>query len=159
AGTAVGIVHPLELPDEERARWGEVFGDYELIPPFPQLGRRVHLLLPGEEGQTELTRFGAAGIPDIAFMGILKKQGWLPGRWGSGHGYYKRFPEAGVTALLQSSYPRGGGVAVSRALFVPGFPETAGRLNDTRALRLGEVDAVTRSEVLGILTVLASKGT
>src|SRR5262249_18841003 len=28
ASAAVGIVHPLELTDEERGKWGEVFSDY-----------------------------------------------------------------------------------------------------------------------------------
>jgi hypothetical protein len=159
AGAAVGLVHPLELTDEERARWGEVFGDYELIPPFPQLGRRVHLLQPGEEGLTEITRFAGKGVPEIVFTAILKQQGWLPGWWGGNHGYQKRFPAADVTALLQVGYPPAGGMAVSRALFVPGIPDTGGRLDDTQAKRLGEVDPVTLSEVLGILAVLASKGT
>jgi hypothetical protein len=155
-GAAVGIVHPLELAEAERAKWGEAFADYETIPPFPQLGRRVHTLLPGEEGQAELTRFAGPQVPSIIFQGILKQQGWLPGRWGGGRGYYKRFAEADVTALMQVDY--GVGAAIPRVLFVWGFPETQGRIDDSRPLRLGEVDAVTMSEVLGVLTALASKG-
>lgn len=101
----VGIVHPLKLTEEGRAKWGEVFADYEIIAPFPQLGRRVHTPLPGEEGQTELTRFGGPAIPEIVFQGILKQQGWLRGRWGGGAGYYKRFPEADTTLqLLNKDY-------------------------------------------------------
>jgi hypothetical protein len=43
----VGVVHPVHLTDEQRSAWGEIFGDYEIIPPFPQLGRAVHRLEPG----------------------------------------------------------------------------------------------------------------
>jgi hypothetical protein len=158
AGTAVGIVHPLELTEQERARWGEVFGDYELIAPFPQLGRRIHLLQPGEEGLTELTRFAGKGAPEIVFTAILKQQGWQPAWWGGSYGYQKGFAAADVTALLQVGYPPGGGMTVARALFVPGVPQTGGRPEDIQAKRLAEVDPVTLSEVLGILAVLASKG-
>ena len=54
-----GVVHPLHLTDEQRSAWGEIFGDYEIIPPFPQLGRAVHRLEPGEEsrpGRSSATR-------------------------------------------------------------------------------------------------------
>src|SRR5262249_16344288 len=127
-GSRVGIVHPLTLTEEDRAKWGEVFADYEIIPPFPQLARRVHTFQPGEEGQPELTRFSGPAIPAIVFQGILKQQGWLPGRWGGGYGYSKRFPEADVTALVQIDYSHGDTVTIPRAFFVPGFPETAGGL-------------------------------
>jgi hypothetical protein len=158
-GTRVGIVHPLQLSEEDRAKWGEVFADYEIIPPFPQLGRRVHLLLPGEEAQTELTRFGAPAIPSIVFEGILKQQGWQPGRWGAASaGYYKSFPEVGITAMIQINW-YSDQLRMPRVLFVPRGLETPGPPNEGQALRLGEVDAPTMSEVLGILTVLASKGT
>ena len=35
----VGIPHPLELSDAVTAQWSQVFGDYELVQPFAQLGR------------------------------------------------------------------------------------------------------------------------
>jgi hypothetical protein len=160
SGTKVGLVHPLALSEEQRAKWGEVFADYEIIPPFPQLGRRIHTLRPGEEEQTELTRFGGKAIPSIVFQGILKQQGWLPARWTAGYGYYKRYPEADLTALMQIDYAHGDAVTIPRAFFVSGFPDTAaGRLDVGAALRLGGVEAVTLSEMLGVLEVLASKGT
>ena len=36
----VGVVHPLHLSDSQRSAWGQIFGDYEIIPPFPQLDAR-----------------------------------------------------------------------------------------------------------------------
>jgi hypothetical protein len=159
AGNSVGIVHPLQLSEEERAKWGEVFADYELIAPFPQLGRRVNTLQPGEEAQTELTRFSALAIPEIIFQGILKQQGWLGSRWAGLNGYWKGFPEGDVTALLQLDYGHGYGVAIRRVFFLQGGPPDSPRLDDAQPLQLGKVDAVVLSEVLGILAVLASKGT
>jgi hypothetical protein len=161
-GPGVGIVHPLQLTEEERARWGEVFSDYEIIAPFPQLGRRIHTLQPGEEGKTELRRFGEKAIPAIVLDGILKQQGWMVNRLasrGTTMGHYKRFPEADLTAILEEAYAAGDGLEIRSAFFVAGFPEDGGRSDARKALRLGEVDPLILSEVLGILNVLASKGT
>jgi len=157
AESDVGIVHPLQLTDEQRAKWGEVFGDYEIIPPFPQLGRRFHLPQPGEEDLRELTRFGGVGINEIMFHGIMKQQGWVSGRWGKAYGQWKRFPEADVTAVIEMGYV-GGGVEIRSVYFVPGTPGDNDDVNRQRALRMKEVEPVTLSEVLGILAVLVSKG-
>jgi hypothetical protein len=153
----VGIVHPLQLTDEQRAKWGEVFGDYEIIPPFPQLGRRFHLPQPGEEDARELTRFRDVGINEIKFLGIMKQQGWVSGRWGSAYGHWKRFPEADTTAVLELGYAADG-VEVRSVYFVPGTPGDNDAVNRQRALPMKEVEPVTLSEVLGILAVLVSKG-
>jgi len=43
AGCKVGIPHTLELTDAVAGKWSQIFGDYELVQPFPQLGRPSHL--------------------------------------------------------------------------------------------------------------------
>jgi hypothetical protein len=47
-----------------------VFGDYEIIPPFPQLGRTIYRLESGEETQTQITRFRGPKIPAITPVDI-----------------------------------------------------------------------------------------
>src|SRR5262249_38832549 len=37
----VALPHPLDLPPEALAAWGSLFADYELLQPFPQIGREV----------------------------------------------------------------------------------------------------------------------
>lgn len=37
--TRIGIVHPVEFPQEERARWGRVFAENEVVSPFRQIDR------------------------------------------------------------------------------------------------------------------------
>ncbi len=59
----VGVVHPLHLTDEQRSAWGEIFGDYEIMPPFPQLGRAVHRLTPEERAAREIVRNKGIKIP------------------------------------------------------------------------------------------------
>jgi hypothetical protein len=156
----IGIVHPVQLSDEERSRWGQVFGDYELIAPFPQLGRRFHRLGPGEENLKELTRFGETSVELMVALGILKRHGWGAGYWGEDRGetltdHNKPFPGAGVTAAIHlgASADR---CRVEKVYFLKGLPGKD--LNPARKLPLGEVDPVVLSEVLGTAGVLASKG-
>ena len=34
----IGIIHPLELTENQRKAWQTHMADYEITPPFPQLG-------------------------------------------------------------------------------------------------------------------------
>jgi hypothetical protein len=166
--SSVGLVHPLHLSEEERASWGQLFGDYEIIAPFPQLGRRVHTLQPGEEQQTEITRFSGPKVPALTLVGILEKLGWsrgVPQDAGVVHEHYKPFPGAEVTAVIEyaNGVPMGylegwEDQQIENAFFVPGADSQPGWFNRKQALRLGQVDPVVLSEVLGALAVLASKG-
>jgi hypothetical protein len=45
---SVGIVHRLELGGDEVLRWGQVFGDYEIVQPFSQIDRDVYPVGDGE---------------------------------------------------------------------------------------------------------------
>lgn len=154
---AVSVVHPLHLTPEDRSAWGQVFGDYEIIAPFPQLGRRVHTLEPGEEAARELTRFRDRDISALLFMGILKSHGWTDGRWQEGlyfSGHYKAFDGPRITAVIKPSAGSGLGLRIKTAYFLQGTDWGV-----DKALSLSQVDPVVLSEVLGTLGVLASKGT
>jgi hypothetical protein len=149
----VGVVHPLHLSEEQRAAWGQVLGDYEIIAPFAQLARRVHVLQPGEETAKELTRFGEGSVEAMIFSGILKSHRWDGGGYYHQSGYYKTYPAAEVTACLDTDSD-GSSVRIKRAYFLP-----LGQSGVEWALKLGEVDPVVMSEVLGSLLVVASKAT
>ncbi|HEY7310470.1 MAG TPA: DUF4132 domain-containing protein [Gemmataceae bacterium] len=153
----IGVAHPLHLTPEDRSAWGQVFGDYEIIAPFPQLGRRVHTLEPGEEEARELTRFGGKDIPAMIFMGILKSHGWTDGRWQEGMyfgGSYKSYDGPRTTAVVENESGSGGdSLRIKRAYFLKDADWGA-----DKALPLREVDPVVLSEVLGTLAVVASKG-
>jgi predicted DNA-binding WGR domain protein len=164
----IGIVHPLQLGDDERAKWGEVFGDYEIIPPFPQLGRRVNTLLPGEETAKEITRYKGPKINPMALAGIFDKLGWQRGPAGDGGGidhHTKDFPNAHVRAVVEyePGYAIGGmdyssDQTLERGYFVP-LGEHGGWFKPEKSVEWGQVDPVVVSEVLGTMAILASKGT
>ncbi|WP_329521982.1 DUF4132 domain-containing protein [Spirillospora sp. NBC_01491] len=73
----IGVAHPLHLGDELKA-WAELFADYELTQPFPQLGREVHALTGTERAGARLERFEGLNVPFGKVLG-LEKRGWRRG--------------------------------------------------------------------------------
>ncbi|MEU5878883.1 DUF4132 domain-containing protein [Spirillospora sp. NPDC047279] len=160
ATAAIGVAHPLELGDALPA-WAGVFADYEILQPFPQLGRPVHALTAEERASGRLTRFEGFAVPFGRVL-ALTKRGWERGipldagveRWisravpggryvvidldpGFSVGLVDHFPEQGLEHVWISDRP---------ADFLPrvGTPYT-----------FGELDAVTASEILADLTTLS----
>ncbi|MCP2166129.1 DUF4132 domain-containing protein [Goodfellowiella coeruleoviolacea] len=74
AGAQVGIAHPVHLADTVPA-WREVFADYAILQPFPQLERPVHALTDQERASTELTRFHDRTTSTFTVLG-LERRGW-----------------------------------------------------------------------------------
>jgi predicted DNA-binding WGR domain protein len=164
----VGVVHPLELTDAERRRWGEVLGDYEVVPPFAQLGRTVYVLEAGEESAHELKRFQGTELAAPTLVFTLEKLGWVRGTAMDGGGFdehSKQFPAAGVTAVIGYEGTVSMGyidpnerLTVNSAHFCQGLRAPSGYgWNLENAMKLGQVPPIVLSEVLADLHVLRSK--
>ncbi|MFI0352721.1 DUF4132 domain-containing protein [Actinomadura sp. 9N407] len=159
----IGMVHPVLLSAQERAAWAEVFADYEILQPFPQLGRGVHALTEEERVAGRLERFEQVTLPVRAFLGLV------------GRGWVRGVPQdAGFENWISKPVPGGLHVVVD---LDPGI--TAGYIDvsgdqtlhnvwiDDRPTRypygraprylFGALDAVTASEVLADLTALTGK--
>ncbi len=74
----IGIPHVLEIPAGDAAAFGQLFADYELLPPFRQLDRNCYTLTPAELSASELTRWAGRKCPSGRVMGLANK-GWLRG--------------------------------------------------------------------------------
>jgi predicted DNA-binding WGR domain protein len=163
----VGIIHPAHLSPESMAAWGQVLGDYELIPPFPQLGRRVYQLEPGEGDEKEFKRFEKAKVPGITLVGILERLGWvrgIPQDGGVFHEHSKPFYGADVTCIVQ--YEPGVPVGYMTeadeqsgvtAMFIPGIYNPKMYPDHNKRLKLKDIDPVVMSEVIKDLAVIAAK--
>jgi hypothetical protein len=156
----VGVAHPLHL-GKEVAAWGEVFADYEILQPFPQLGRPVFGLAEEDLRAGRLVRFQGVKVPTTALLG-MEKRGW-----------HREAPrDAGMQSRLERTI--GDGMTVI-AEFEPGiaaggisyFPEqklqevwlqhgSAHRWSrgDNGRDALDQLDPVTVSEILRDLTDL-----
>ncbi|MET8577262.1 DUF4132 domain-containing protein [Streptomyces sp. NPDC005012] len=161
-GADVRLAHPLHLGADLEA-WAELFADYEILQPFPQLGRPVHTLTEEEAGGHRLTRFEGVTVQVGKLLGLTKR-GWERGnpedngveRWIS-----KRLPgdrflviqlEEGIAVGMVDEFP-------DQPLGEVWLDDVPGdyRGFDPHTLRLGDVDAVTASEFLADLTQLTEK--
>ncbi|MEU3608592.1 DUF4132 domain-containing protein [Streptomyces sp. NPDC035033] len=157
----VTLPHPLHLT-AELGTWAELLADYEIVQPFPQLGRQLHVPAEEDTAGARLTRFEGVTVPVGRLLG-LQKRGWERGspedngveRWFS----RRLAPERHLVIQLDP------GIAVG---MIDEFPEQTletvwldTRPGDhwgsrTYPLRLADLDPVTVSELLADLTELTS---
>ncbi|MEU5828763.1 DUF4132 domain-containing protein [Micromonospora tulbaghiae] len=149
----VTIAHPLHLGAAVPA-WAEVFADYEILQPFPQLGREVHRLDAAERGEALLHRHMGVTVPAGRLLS-LERRGWRRGTP----------QDAGIQGWLERDVPGGRavvidldpGIAVGVVDMFPDQKIEAIWVNDVPQgdwfqrggkVRLGDLDDVTVSEVL-----------
>ncbi|MDX3660737.1 DUF4132 domain-containing protein [Streptomyces sp. ID05-26A] len=157
--TTVRVAHPVDLQDAMEA-WGEVFADYEILQPFPQLGRPLHLVPPNEDLLPHLKKYCDADFPIGKILSLTKK-GWVRGEPQDG----------GVECWITRPLPAGGalvasldpGIAVGAIDIFPevkftelwfsanGYGYWSSQRNATEALT---TDAITASEILSELESL-----
>ena len=69
----VRVAHPLRLGNG-LGKWAELFADYEILQPFPQLGRPVYALTEAERAADALTRFAGATVPNTEVRALLDRE-------------------------------------------------------------------------------------
>ncbi|MFD0367491.1 WGR and DUF4132 domain-containing protein [Streptomyces sp. NPDC127114] len=157
----VTLPHPLHLT-EELDGWAELFADYEIVQPFPQLGRPVHTATEEEAAGARLTRFEGVTVPVGKLLG-LQKRGWERGepqdagveRWFSRRLGPERHLvielDPGIAVGLISEFP-------DQKLDTVWLDKQPGDHWASRAypLRFADLDPVTVSEILADLTELTS---
>jgi hypothetical protein len=167
---SIGVLHPLQLVDQPQVlqQWGQLFGDYEIIPPFAQLGRPAYHLTREQLADKEITHLEARGkLPAQSLVFGLEKLGWQRGvpadaGWVGEHS--KQFQGANVTAVI--NYEEGFSVGywegaedqtLKRVFFIPGLYTPQMYPDHKSALRLADVDAIALSEVLNDCELLLTK--
>ena len=160
-GQRVGLVHPATLSAAERAAWGEVLADYEVITPFAQIERPVYTPAEDELEERALTRFAGLSVEARRLYDTLIGLQWDRDAYGGWRSeFYKLYREAGlfVTISIKPGYGAGGvewaaPQSIPRVVFEDRArghePGTDGRLP------LGAVDPVVFSEVLRDIYELA----
>lgn len=171
--THIGMVHPLELSEEQRNAWQVHLADYEIMPPFPQLDRPVVTLELARAGDKALVDFTGTSINAMTFKGRAERLGWSRGSVADAGGissYHKSFPAAGVDAFLgldgmyigidmytdiklrDAFFVRSGSVKIGSYMY-----DEPGNEKDERVLRFGDVPPLVYSEVVGDLRKIAGK--
>ncbi len=144
----VGVAHPLHLGDAVAA-WGEVFADYEILQPFPQLGRPVYRLTEAELSSGVLDRVKGVEVEVGRLLGLTK------GAWERGAPM-----DAGIEHEMTRPLPGGGTIEMPlNPGIVIGAPDefgaqVLGEVHLRGKSAFAEVDPVTASELLAELTSL-----
>ena len=158
------MVHPAHLDEALKSAWGQVLGDYAIIPPFAQLGRDICRPDPADLESTEITRYRGPKIPGIVMYGMLERSQWLRDTPADGGGFAqhsKHFPSADLTAFIKYT-----GLAMGyheekqeleEVYFVPGHIKPTWWGDHKDRLRIKDVDTVVVSEVLRLANAIVSK--
>jgi predicted DNA-binding WGR domain protein len=160
-GARIHLAYPLDLAGSLDA-WSEVFADYEILQPFPQLGRGLYLLTDEERAGSCLTRFEGVVVTTGKVLG-LERHGWTretpqdAGIQGSisreaGEGRFIVIGlDPGIVVGALDMYPQ----QELRSIWISNHPDSWGR-RDEDSVRFGDLDPVTASEVIADLTELTS---
>ncbi|MFB4309292.1 DUF4132 domain-containing protein [Actinomadura sp. GTD37] len=157
----VGVMHPARHRADAEA-WGEVFADYAILQPFPQLGRPVHVLTEAERESGRLTRFEGLSVPFGTVLGLVRL-GWERGepqdaggeRWISRRVAGDRYVVIDLApGISVGAVDASGDHQVLEYVWLATEPGDFWPSKGT-PLTFGELDDVTASEVLADLTTLA----
>ncbi|EMK12262.1 leucine rich repeat protein [Leptospira kirschneri serovar Bim str. 1051] len=157
-GAYIGIVHPLLLTQEEKKSWGQLFSDYEIIPPFSQIVRPIYVLSAEDKNKEEIPGFTDQKVKAEQLVFGLEKMGWSRGAAGDGGGIDEhsiQFLADDVTAVIRYdgddlSYGNIGGqdLDLEEAYFVKGLREPSFSEGRETKLTLEEINPVAFSETL-----------
>jgi predicted DNA-binding WGR domain protein len=154
AQVCIGLPHALELPAEQAAGFGQLLADYELLQPFPQLGRDTYALDDQERAADKLLRWKDAKVATGKVMG-LANIGWRRGPAQDGGGIWTYDKEAGAGRTLELTFDPGiivgmvdeypeqtlGGITLGPAL-------RAGWSQDGELSTFGTLDPIVASELI-----------
>lgn len=104
ADAVIGLAHPLHLDEAALADWGQVFADYEILQPFPQLARQVMRFTEEEFATGEVTRYDKVQVATGALLGLTAR-GWIrsePEGGGTEPGLYHPLPGGGSLVMRVS---------------------------------------------------------
>ncbi|MFD0685588.1 DUF4132 domain-containing protein [Actinomadura fibrosa] len=151
-GADVELPHPLRLKDVDA--WARVFADYEILQPFPQLGRAVHTLTDEERGTGRLARFEGRIVHFGKILGLADR-GWKLGEKETGG--FRRHVSLELAADRHVVIDLDPGVRVIAPDEYAEQQLTSVRLFDRpygKQYPFGDLDPVAASELLAELTRL-----
>lgn len=102
----IGLIHPIELDGDTRAKWEEQLSDYEIIQSVEQLKRPMYLMADQEKNEKTLDRFGGMLLSGISLSSKLQSLGWYKGQAedaGMYYYFYREDADTGIKAVLHFS--------------------------------------------------------
>ena len=158
----IGLVHPLQLSDADRAAWGESLADYEIIQPFPQIGRPIHRVEEAEKSETYVKRYATTKFKSGVLRDVLVRGGWDRDSAFLRKEYERHYPSFGVWAIATMEPGVQAGMATydayDQTIATIEFREKKGGGKSRTPMTLAEVPLVPFSEAIrDIAEVLAAQ--
>ncbi len=107
AESQVGILHPLDLSDDEIKQWIQNLSNSQLDPPFSQISRKTYVVAPQEKNVTRSSTFEKKPVLGGTFSSRALKRGWKRGSVADAGGipfFLKEFPNFNIIAYIEVSY-------------------------------------------------------
>ncbi|MFD0851013.1 DUF4132 domain-containing protein, partial [Actinomadura adrarensis] len=161
--TRIRVAHPVHLDGDLKA-WRELFADYEILQPFPQLDREVHTLTTAERAGRRLERFQGVSAPARTLIG-MERHGWrrsAPMDAGIQHCVYRPLPGGLYVNIrldpgIAISDPDDlGGSRLAEIMLDDGPAD--GQWMNREGRPFGDLDPVDASELLADLIRMAAAG-
>ena len=154
----IGLVHPIELTDEQISKWKEQLEDYEITQPLEQLDREVFKVTEEEKKSKELVRYAGIIINDLTLTGRMTKLGWYKGSVIDGGGFtdfYREDGDYGVELSFEGAYvsPFGESTTIYETRFYKAGTVERGSYvydyaDDKKAIELGDIPERYFSEIV-----------
>jgi predicted DNA-binding WGR domain protein len=158
-GARVGVVHSYELTEDVAAAWGQLFGDYEILQPWKQLGREVYRPVNEERSEKKLTRWMGLKLPTGKVLG-LEQRGWRRGAAqdaGVSPWYLKPLPSGHEVQLaLDPGIIAGMALEFNEQTLGEVTIEKDGDWGGQGVMAFGELDPILFSEIVRDLEALRS---
>lgn len=92
-GSIIGLVHPIELNEEDINLWKEQLENYEIKQPFEQINRAIFTVTEEEMNLKRVERFGGIMLNGLSLLGKLTSFGWYKGSIQDAGCYYTFYKE------------------------------------------------------------------
>jgi len=101
----IGLIHPVEISEEDIELWKKQLSDYDMVQPINQLGREFYKILEKEKNKNSCERFKGTSVRKYILLRLVgKKYGWLKGETLGGHNneLIKEDISSNINAILYS---------------------------------------------------------
>lgn len=161
----VGIIHPMELTENEREAWKNILEKYAIAPPFNQMFREVITLTDADKNKKMYKGLADKKIDMYAFRSAVEKNGWTRGSvqdGGSVASYYKPLLSVDIDVFMNiygfsaDGYDYNDGVTVESVYFVKHGTVSTGNYSydepyderDKRLIPFEKVPPIIYSEIM-----------
>ncbi len=168
---SVVIIHPLELSENQKKIWGEIFSDYEIVTPFSQISRQTYSPEKEELENEMLLRFDGIEISAPSLVYGLDNAGWrrgVTGDNGSFTEHFKYFYSEDLTSIVSYDgnvcmhyIENNETLTIKKVYFVWGEKISSYYINNKEGkkgvVKLQKVSPRIISEVINDISIVAAK--